>query len=220
MSKNSKKYKIGISSRIVKAENYNETRDALSHDWILLLEELDLIPIQIPNKLKNLDNFLKEIQLDGIILSGGDNIGENKDRDLTETRLLTYSMEKKLPLIGICRGMQLINDYFGGILTLDTSNNHVNQYHELNITDKNFSSLFSNQKINVNSYHKNLILSDKLGEKLTPFAMNNSDNTIEGFYHNTLPIFGVMWHPERNPNNDSKLLISKLFKKEENSEII
>lgn len=210
----SKKFKVGISLRIVNAENYDETRDALSHDWILLLEELDLIPVQIPNKLKNLDNFLQEMQLDGIILSGGDNIGENKDRDSTEIKLLKYSMEKKIPLIGICRGMQMINDYFGGTLTLDSSKNHVNQHHQLDITDKHFSSLFSSKKINVNSYHKNLILNEKLGEKLTPFATNNADHTIEGFYHDTLPIFGVMWHPERNPNEDSKLLISKLLRKD------
>ena len=110
MSGISKHQKIGISLRIVEAENYNETRDALSHDWITLLEELNLIPVHIPNKLKNLDEFLTEMNLSGIILSGGDNLGKNKDRDLTETRLLTYSIENKRPLIGICRGMQLIND--------------------------------------------------------------------------------------------------------------
>ena len=204
--------KIGISLRIVEAENYDETRDALSHDWITLLEELNLIPIHIPNKLKNLDNFLEQIDLNGIILSGGDNIGKNKDRDQTETRLLAYSIEKKIPLIGICRGMQLINDFFGGSLEIDSSDNHINKNHELDITGKNFSSLFSSEKINVNSYHKNLILYDNLGEKLIPFAINKIDNTIEGFFHNTFSISGVMWHPERQPDINSKSIISNFFK--------
>ena len=79
-----RKQKIGISLRIVKASNYDEKRDALSHDWISFLEELGFIPVHIPNTLKNLGDFLQEMNLDGIILSGGDNIGENKDRDETE----------------------------------------------------------------------------------------------------------------------------------------
>ena len=211
MSGISKHQKIGISLRIVEAENYNETRDALSHDWITLLEELNLIPVHIPNKLKNLDEFLTEMNLSGIILSGGDNLGKNKDRDLTETRLLTYSIENKIPLIGICRGMQLINDYFGGSLSVDSSNNHINQNHELDIIDKSFSSFFSSEKISVNSYHKNLIIHDNLGEKLTPFAINKHDNTIEGFFHNVFSIFGVMWHPERQPDKFSKSIISNFF---------
>ena len=212
MSTTENKQKIGISLRIVEADNYDETRDALSHDWTSLLEELNLIPVHIPNTLKNLDNFLEEMNLSGIILSGGDNIGENKARDSTETRLLTYSMKNKIPLIGICRGMQLINDYFGGTITVDSSENHTNQNHDLDITDKNFSSMFSSERINVNSYHRNLILYDNLGEKLIPFAINKIDNTIEGFYHNTLSIFGVMWHPERRPNVYSKFIISNFFK--------
>ena len=38
-----------------------------------------------------------------------------------------------------------------------------------------------------------------------------NDNTIEGFYHIELPIFGVMWHPERSPNDKNELIIRKIF---------
>ena len=78
-----RKQKIGISLRIVEALNYEEERDALSHDWTSLLEELGFVSVHIPNTLKNLEDFLEEMNLDGVVLSGGDNIGENKNRDKT-----------------------------------------------------------------------------------------------------------------------------------------
>ena len=62
--------KIGITFRITNAETYEEQRDSISHDWPLFLEKINAIPIWIPNSISNLDNFLNEIKLDGIILSG------------------------------------------------------------------------------------------------------------------------------------------------------
>ena len=38
-----------------------------------------------------------------------------------------------------------------------------------------------------------------------------NDYTIEGFYHTKLPMFGVMWHPERNLNDKNELIIRKIF---------
>ena len=207
-----RKQKIGISLRIVEAPNYEEERDALSHDWTSLLEELGFVSVHIPNTLKNLGDFLEEMNLDGIVLSGGDNIGENKNRDETEKKLLTYALEKKLPVIGVCRGMQLINNYFGGNLSVDDSTVHLARKHEIEITDEKFSSLFSSSSFDVNSYHKNLIPADNIGSTLKPFAMHNKDNSVEGFFHEKFPIIGVMWHPEREPDINNKLMLSTFFK--------
>ena len=46
--------KLGISLRVVKNEKYDEKRDMLSHDWPILLEKLDFLPIYIPNTLDNI----------------------------------------------------------------------------------------------------------------------------------------------------------------------
>ena len=59
---------IAISLRIVKAQNYDETRDALSHDWPQFLENLGIIPIYIPNNLLNVKNYLSTFEIDGLIL--------------------------------------------------------------------------------------------------------------------------------------------------------
>ena len=78
--------KIGITSRIVSAENYDEQRDAISQDWPPFLEKINLTPIFIPNSLDNITEFLDKIEVDGFILSGGDNVGDNPLRDNTEKK--------------------------------------------------------------------------------------------------------------------------------------
>ena len=148
--------KIGISCRITDAINYDEKRDSLSHDWIVFFNKLNFSPILIPNKIQNLDSFLNEIKINGIILSGGDNIGNFPERDSTEKKLIEYCVEKKLPVFGVCRGMQIVNDFFGGNYEVHSLQNHVNTHHDISLTDKKFNS--NNSKIvSVNSFHNNII---------------------------------------------------------------
>ena len=207
-----RKQKIGVSLRIVNAQNYEEERDALSHDWTSLLEDLGFISVHIPNTLKNLDSFLDEMDLDGIVLSGGDNIGENKKRDETENKILNYALEKKIPIIGVCRGMQLINKYFGGNLSIDNSTIHLAEKHNVDITHENFRTLFSSESFPVNTYHQNMIQAEGMGNGLKPFAIFGKDGSIEGFFHEEFYIIGVMWHPERDPDSNSKIILSTILK--------
>ena len=103
--------KIGISTRLVKYEKYDEKRDIISHDWINFFNDLNFIPVLIPNLLNDVENFLDLMNLDGIILSGGDNIGDFPERDKTENKIIEFCIRKNTPLIGICRGMQIINSF-------------------------------------------------------------------------------------------------------------
>ena len=80
--------RIGLSLRVQNIERIDEKRDAISHDWIHFLQELNYFPILIPNNLKNVEEYVSELKLDGLILSGGDNIGEFPERDKTERKLL------------------------------------------------------------------------------------------------------------------------------------
>ena len=113
-------------------------------------------------------------------------------------------------MIGICRGMQAINSFFGGKVIKSDNSAHVNNSHEIKLVEKSF---FSNKQIiTVNSYHYNTINSSCIGKDLIPFAHSLLDNTIEGFVHTELPITGVMWHPERKPTNESSELFKEIFK--------
>ncbi len=193
--------KIGISTRIVDAEGYKEKRDALSQDWIKFLDKSKMIPILIPNNLTNVASFLEEMNIDGIILSGGDNIGDNKDRDDTEKQIIEFGIENKLPIFGVCRGMQVLNKFFNGKICSSKNKDHVGKNHEVIILNETISSLLNQDKIIVNSYHQNIINFEDIGKSLISFAVNKKDNTIEGFIHEDLPIMGVMWHPEREQNS-------------------
>lgn len=203
--------KIGITSRVVEASNYNEKRDALSHDWPHFLETLNLVPVFIPNTLSDVTNFLSNLDLDGLILSGGDNIGDDLKRDKTEKHVLEFAINNRLPLFGVCRGMQVINNFFSGTILKSNSTKHIANSHQVDILESPFSKILTVNQINVNSFHQNLIKSEVLGNDLIPFAMDTSDNTIEGFFHKSLPVSGVMWHPERTPTDYSKTLLQNIF---------
>jgi N5-(cytidine 5'-diphosphoramidyl)-L-glutamine hydrolase len=201
---------IGISLRITNAEKYVEKRDSISHDWPILLEKLGFSPLLIPNAISNIPEFLDEMKISGLILSGGDNIGDDIIRDKTENDILNYAISHNVPLIGVCRGMQIINSFFGGKTQFLNNTNHVNKSHTVNINN-HFS--FQNNTIEVNSFHHNVIDKLNLGKNLSSFAISKNDNTIEGLIHNELSIIGVMWHPERNPDINSHILLKNFFLK-------
>jgi len=205
------KIRVGISLRVVDAKNYNERRDALSQEWIFFLEKLDVFPVLIPNTLSNVKSFLEELEIDGIILSGGDNIGENFERDKTEKQIIEYGLKSEIPIFGVCRGMQVLNKFFGGSIITQNNFNHVEKRHPVLVTNKKFAEYLHKDSMTVNSFHNNTITRECLSKNFEPFAIFNDDKTIEGFLHNELPIIGVMWHPERDPNPDNLVILKTLL---------
>ena len=193
--------RIGISSRIMDIEKFDERRDAISHDWIDFLQKLEILPIIIPNKLKDVDEYISTLNLDGIILSGGDNIGEFPERDKTEIRIIDYSTKNNIPILGVCRGMQLINEFFNGKNVKSDNLNHVGKYHNVKVKNSNFKDMLG-EELEVNSFHNNLIKKEDVGQELEIFAESEEDSTIEGYFHKKYPIIGVMWHPERDQGKE------------------
>ena len=209
---NISKLKIGISSRIVYAENYDEKRDAISHDWPQLLQKIESNIVVIPNTLENVEEFLNDIGVDGLILSGGDNIGDDIERDETENKILNFAMKNKIPLLGVCRGMQVINKFFKGSIEKNNNSFHIKNCHEISLVNKNIISTLKTNSLKVNSFHNNIIRNSNLGNGIEAFAKVDHDDTIEGFFHLNFPIIGVMWHPEREPNEFNQNLVTNFFK--------
>lgn len=218
--------RVVISQRVIVNNDYNEVRDALSHEWWNLLYEVDIIPIPVPNRAEYVDAFLNEVKPHMIILSGGNNISperyngllELEDvyecRDETESRLIEYAVKNTLPVLGVCRGMQMLQVYFGGKLrALDNAQEkHIAKRHTVTICEPSFLNFKDKQIFEVNSYHKYGMKLHDLSSSLRPFALSE-DRVVEGFYHQEYPIIGIQWHPEREGkiNEIDKYLFIKLI---------
>ena len=195
---------------------FSERRDCLDQNWGKLFENIGLSLIPIPNNLVDLRRWVELHRLDGILLSGGNDlsfysntINVAPERDRTETELLHIATDYKLSVLGVCRGMQMINHFLGGKII--PVYGHTNTSHTLKPLAKlNILNDFSN----VNSYHDWGVQLIDLADSLEPLLITD-DYTVEAFRHKFRPWFGIMWHPERRqingPSADMALL-SKIFK--------
>lgn len=206
--------RIGISHRVDFIESYGERRDSIDQSWYTLLLDMGMLPIPLPNlPVSNVNYLLSSLKLDGIILTGGNSISELDDsakdiapeRDLFEIALINICITNNLPLLGVCRGMQMINHYFKG--SFEKVNDHVGTVHNLH----NISKLFDFPE-SVNSYHNWAIPKSMLGKGLLPLAEDVNGN-IEAFTHKLERIFAIMWHPERASDNTYNLKDINLIKK-------
>jgi len=213
----SKKIIVGISQRVDMIDSYGEQRDALDQRLINWVLQSNFIPIPIPNKLihtllpnsshNDLNDWLNTFKVDAILLSGGNDIGASVQRDITEQYLLSWAEKNKKPVLGICRGMQMMGIYAG--VELRRVNGHIGVMHKLINEDKG-CDLFPDL---VNSFH-NMVL----GECPDNFKLlaSSEDGNIEAIMHKELPWEAWMWHPEReeifsesNQDRFKKLVINE-----------
>ena len=168
--------------------------------------------------------------VDGIIMTGGSdihpfryneepipNIGDiNEDRDNFDFTLIKYAVEMNKPIFGICRGIQVINVYFGGSLIQDiqTQKNsnilhsqkapyHI-ATHKIQITKDSIIYDMFGESYEVNSFHHQAI--EKLAKdfKVTSTAKDGIIESIEYKKKDSL-IFAVQWHPELMSSKNVKM---------------
>lgn len=197
--------RILISQRLDAVPGRDEERDALDVRWAQLLFSLGFLPIPVCSALAGQPDYLAQLQPDAIVLSGGNNIGQASARDTLETQLLDYAKAQQLPVLGVCRGMQMLNHYLGGSLV--TVNGHVATRHALQGA---WAQQYGYQQ--VNSYHNQAITRATLAAELDVLA-TSSDGVIEAVQHSDLPWLGIMWHPEREAHLQSadQQLLSQHF---------
>ena len=150
----------------------------------------------------------------GLILAGGEDVdpalygqentgcfGIDPRRDRQEFRLIEAYLEAGKPILGICRGHQVLNVYFGGSLTqhLPAAETHMptregDRVHLTRAEAGSFPALLYGEVFPVNSAHHQGL--DRLAPELEA-VQRTEDGVIEACRHIRYPVYSVQWHPER-----------------------
>ncbi len=234
-----KKPVIGISASIIVDQGGmfpGYKRAYVNNDYVEAVAKNGGVPLIIPF---GLDKELIDAQvdiIDGLILSGGHdvaphNYGEEPhqklgeifpERDEFDFHLFKKAKEKNIPILGICRGTQIINVYEGGTLYQDLSlidaevvykpsQGHSPELrtHSINMKDSSVIANVCNKKQTmVNSFHHQAIKDVAKGYKVTAKAGDGVVECIES--ENYSFCVGVQWHPEMLFRVDEDM--SNLFK--------
>lgn len=222
--------KIGISACFLYPDMDRKvfgpkTLSYIENDMATYLARKGILPVLIPNVS---DVLLEAIvsEMDGFVFQGGTDLspqsyGEepiengrwigDPVRDAYELRLMDKAFKSEKPIFGICRGLQLMNVFFGGTLYQDTktqrpdSNIHRDAeiydhlHHEIILKNGSFlSEIYKGETLNqVNSIHHQSI--KDLGKDLEIVASSAIDNVAEAIEYKKATagkIFAVQWHPE------------------------
>lgn len=217
---------IGITA----SENGKETH--LKDTYVKRILEAGGLPIILPSLLTDDDTKLSLQRLDGLLLSGGEDLNPlyfDEDphshlgvvtprRDAFEISLVKHALKMNLPILGICRGMQILNVAVGGSMYQDlykqrqqTSIQHSQKAptdhasHFVHVKEGSLlRKLIGAEKILVNSFHHQAV---KVVPEPLIISARANDGVIEAIESRTASfVIGVQWHPEElNEQHAAKL---------------
>ena len=186
---------VAVTQRVEILADRPERRDALDQRLVQWLGLAGYFPVPVPNQIvetckaesslfaKALISWLEAVAPSAVLLSGGNDIGECPERDQTEDIVLQWSEKNSRPVLGICRGMQMLGQRAGADLSPVAG--HVRSRHTL------VSDVLQGE---ANSYHSFSLSSCPPNWNV---IARSEDGEIEAMRHDDLPWEGWMWHPER-----------------------
>lgn len=179
------------------------------------------VPIQVPY-----DAEARSIvgRLDGLLVTGGQDISPERwggrsgdaegdvdaDRDAYETSLIEAGLALDVPILGICRGMQLLNVVRGGTMVADLPTSQIDHrgtgkpvehlVHDVSMDQGTLAELVYGPSTSVNSLHHQSVDRPGAGVVISGRAPDGTPECIEmpGW-----PVLGVQWHPEWMPRHDN-----------------
>lgn len=179
--------RILVTQRVTVVPTHGERRDSLDQRWVHFLFACGLLPLLVPNHLPTSRLMLEALQPDGILLTNGDDLtaygGRVPEREEMERFLIDYALQEGIPLIGVCKGMQVIQDYFG--VPLHQISGHVRSQQTVTLHGSAHE---------VNSYHN--WGTTQTVEPLDVWGVAE-DGVVKAVRVNSKEVYGIMWHPER-----------------------
>ncbi len=181
-------------------ENYIEALSKLGAEGFASLEETDLEMADgliLPGSFQDMNPKLWGAE----DLHCSNDVNDELDR--IQWALLEQAVAVSKPVLGICRGMQFINVFFGGTLIQDLpcKKHHgarePERYHMVHIPEGNRLYELYGALSEVNSRHHQGAGIIGEGLKVSAMWMEEEDVVVEAVEHKTLPIIGLQWHPER-----------------------
>ncbi len=202
--------------------NYNDRTCTLAEGYYRSILLAGGIPLVIPpyEEIDNLGELLDRI--DGLMLSGGADInplllgeepvielhGINPKRDKQELELVRLAANRQIPILGICRGIQVLNAALGGELYQDihTQMEGKRIKHDQDLdraypshtvaisTDSLLYTLFNKERLEVNSFHHQAVKTPADGLRTVATSPDGVIEAVESTEHKS--IIGVQWHPE------------------------
>lgn len=226
---------ITVSRNIKKHRPYNQNPSAYSEAIVMAGGLPLLLPVEFPlGQIKSLFSHL-----DGLLISGGDDIdphlyggeahptiaGICESRDRLEMDLLKNAIKAKKPVLGICRGAQLINVTLGGTLYThipdqykteiihNTPEENGRDYliHEIELDpNSKLGKIIGQHRISVNSFHHQAIRTPAPDLRVTARATDGLIEAVE-LAGDPFGVIGVQWHPECLLDLQAHLQIFKAF---------
>lgn len=180
---------LAVSQRVDINAEHGERRDALDQRWSAFLHQCGYLPLLLPNHFASASEIVSRLRPTGLLLTGGNSLvdqgGNAPERDKIEMGLIDLMLNMRLPVLGVCRGMQVIQSIHGE--TLEKVDGHV--------TKKQTVHLSNGTKRFVCSYHD--IGSTNCIPPLKAWA-HSDDGVVKAICHSHEPLLmGIMWHPER-----------------------
>lgn len=200
--------RIILSMSTINQHAESTGHDSIDQNWIDWAISKGMTPYVIPNGIDALDTYVDSIAPDLVVLIGEESNERDKRRDLTERKLIDYCSRRKLPLLGVCRGMQEINRYYGG--SLIKVKDHSNTEHEVILTTP-WQKIYGDDT-SVISDHTYGISETGIATDFKVTAIDTEGN-IEAMIHSELPIVGIMWRPETQKGNLKDVALFKTISK-------
>lgn len=186
-----------VTQRLVACEGRDEVRECLDQRWGAFLAGLGLLPVPLPSRAP-LGPYLERLEPAGVLLTGGNDLSSvggdalSAQRDAFESELIEAARARALPILGVCRGMQLLAERGG--FAIEACAGHVATLHGLEPSASARIAALREPRM-ANSYHQ-FAVRPRRG---SPYqvVLRSADGVAEAIEHTSEPIVGIMWHPER-----------------------